>query len=59
MIDAVFVVFTDTEHHGRGGAHAELVGGAVNIEPVVGEALQARNLESHFVVKDFCATTGN
>jgi len=26
VVDAVFVVLADAEHHGRGGAHADLVG---------------------------------
>jgi hypothetical protein len=38
MVDAVLVAFADAEHHGGGGAHAELVSGAVDVDPVAGEA---------------------
>ena len=59
MIDAMLVVFADAEHHGRRGPHAELVRGAMNIEPIVGQALQARDLVAHFVVQNLRAAAGN
>src|SRR5271156_4816927 len=59
MIDAVFVIFAYAEHRGRGGAHADLVGGAVNVDPVVGQALQAGDFVAHFVVENFGAAAGD
>src|SRR5258706_10370699 len=59
MVEAVFVILADAEHHGRGGAHADLVGGAVDVDPVVGKAFEAGDLVADFVVKNFCAAAGN
>src|SRR5271167_1444236 len=59
MVDAVFVILAYPEHHGRGGAHADLVGGAVNVDPVVGQALQASNFVADFVVENFGTATGD
>ena len=59
VVDAVFVVLADAEHHGRGGAHADLVGGAVDVDPVVGEALEAGDFVADFVVENFCAAAGD
>ena len=55
MIDAVFVTFADSEHHGCCGPHADLMGGAVNINPITGEALQASDFVADFVVENFGA----
>ena len=49
----------DAEHHGGGGAHAQLVRVAVDVDPVVGGALQARDLVADFVVENFRAAAGN
>ncbi len=59
VVDAVFVILADAEHHGGGGAHADLVGGAVNVDPVVGEALEARDFIADFVVENFGAAAGD
>ena len=42
MVHAMLEVLADAEHHGRGGAHAELVRSAVNVEPVFGQAFRRR-----------------
>src|SRR5271165_261487 len=47
------------KHHGGRGPHAELVGRAMHIEPVVGQAFQAGDLVAHFVVEDLGAAAGN
>ena len=59
MVDAVFVILAYAEHHGRGGAHADLVGGAVNVDPVVGEAFEAGDFVADFVVENFGAAAGD
>src|SRR5450432_558993 len=59
MVDAVLVFFADAEHHGGGGAHAELVRGAVHVEPVGGQAFQAGDLVADFVVENFGAAAGD
>jgi hypothetical protein len=59
MIDAVFVIFADAEHHGRGGAHADLVRRAVHINPVTREALQAGDFVADFVVQNLSAAAGD
>ena len=59
VVDAVLVGLADAEHHGRRRPHAELVRGAMHVEPVVGEALQARDLVAHFVVENFGAAAGD
>ena len=59
MIDAMFVGFAHAEHHGRRGSHAELVRRTMNVEPVVGKALEARDLVAHFVVQNFGAAAGD
>ena len=35
VIDAMLDGFADAEHHGGGGPHAELVGGAMDAHPVL------------------------
>ena len=52
-------VLAHAEHHGGGGAHAKLVRGAVHVEPVFGEALQASDPLADFVVENFRAAAGN
>src|SRR5580700_8081302 len=42
MIDAMAQLFAATEHHGGGGAQAELVRGAMNSFPIVAGAFEAR-----------------
>ncbi len=59
VVNAVFVVFADTEHHCGGGAHADLVGSAVNVDPVGGEAFEARDFVADFVVENFGAAPGD
>ena len=52
VVDAVLEGLADAEHHGGGGAHAELVGGAVDIDPVLGLALEAGDAMADLVVED-------
>ena len=59
VVDAVGVIFAYAEHHGRRGAHSQLVRRAVHIQPVAGQAFQARDLVAHFVIQDFRASPGN
>src|ERR1022692_3128632 len=59
MVYAVFVVLAYAEHHSRGGAHADLVGGAVHVDPVVGQALEAGDFVADFVVENLSATAGD
>jgi hypothetical protein len=59
MINAVFVLFADPEHHGRSGSHAELVRGAMDVDPVFGQAFQARNAMADLVVENFGAAAGD
>ena len=59
MVDAVLVVLADAEHHGSGGAHADLVRGAVHVDPVIGQALQAGDLVSDLVVENLGAAAGD
>src|SRR5258708_20995376 len=59
MVDAMFVVFGDAEHHGRGGADAELVRGSMDVDPITGEAFQASDFVANFVVENFGAAARN
>ena len=59
VVDAVFDVLAHAEHHGGGGAHAQLVRGAVHVDPVFGQALQAGDLVADFVIQNFRAAAGN
>ena len=56
VIDALIEGFANAEHHGRGGAHAELVCGAMDADPVFGAAFEAGDALADVVVEDFCAT---
>jgi len=47
------------EHHGSGGSHAELVRGAVHVDPFVDGALQAADALPHGVVQDLRPAAGN
>ena len=59
VIDALVECFAHAEHHGGGGAHAELMGGAMHADPVFGAALQAGDALANFVVEDFGAAAGD
>ena len=59
VVDAVFVILADAKHHGRGSAHADLVGCPVDVDPVVGQALEAGDFVADFVVENFGAATGD
>ena len=59
MIDAVLILFADAEHHRRCRAHPDLVRGAMDIDPVFGQALEACDLVADFVVEYFCPATGD
>src|SRR5258708_6884430 len=59
VVDAVFVVFAYAEHHGRSGSHADLVSGAVNVDPITRQAFEARDFVADFVVENFGAAAGN
>jgi hypothetical protein len=59
VVDAVLDGLADAEHHGRGGSHAELVRGAMHLQPIGGEAFQARDFVADFVVENFRAAAGN
>ena len=55
----VLEFFADAKHHCGRRSHAELVRGAVHVEPVFGQALQARNAVAHFVVENLRAAAGD
>ena len=55
----MFHRFADSEHHGGGSAHAELMRGAMHQQPVFGETLQARDAVANLVVENFRAATGD
>src|SRR5262249_42065953 len=59
VIYAMAEFFAAAEHHGRGGAQAELVRGAVHALPIVASAFEARDLRANFVVENFRAAAGN
>src|SRR5258707_890466 len=59
VVNAVLVGLAHTEHHGGGGAHAELVRRAMDVQPVFCQTLQPRNLEADFVIQNLRATTGD
>ena len=59
VVDALIECFADAEHHGGGGAHAELVRGAMDGDPVVGAALEAGDALADVVVEDFGAAAGD
>ena len=59
VVDALVEGFADAEHHGGGGAHAELMGGAVNADPIFGAALEAGDAFADVVVENFGAAAGD
>ena len=59
VIDAVLFGFADAEHHGGSGLHAQIVGGAVDVEPVLGGALEAGDLGADLVVENLGAAAGD
>ena len=59
VVDPIFISFADAEHHSGGSPHAELMCGAVHIEPIVSEAFEARDFVADFVVENFSAATRN
>ena len=59
VIDALFDVFSHSEHHGSRCAHAQLVRGAMHADPVFSQALEASDLETDFVVQDFRPSARN
>src|SRR5262249_7520359 len=59
VVHAMLERFAAAEHHGGGGAHAQLVRGAMDMQPIFRAALEARHLEAHFVVEDLSAATGD
>ena len=52
VVDALGDGFADAEDHGGGGAQAELVGGAVDADPVCGGAFVGGGALADFVVED-------
>lgn len=59
VVDALVHGFADAEHHGGGGAHSELMGGAMHGDPVVGAALEAGDALADVVVEDLGAAAGD
>src|SRR5690242_17410842 len=59
VVDAVLKALTHAEHHGGGGTHAQLMRGAVNIDPVFSQALEAGDLVANFVIQNLSATAGD
>src|SRR2546423_1683918 len=59
VVDAMLERLAAAEHHGGGGAHAELVSGAMNVQPIFGPALEARDFEADFVIEDLGAAARN
>src|SRR5215469_4830031 len=59
VIDPVLKLFSNAKHHGGSGAYAQLMSGAVHVEPVFGQALQARDAVAHFVVENFGTPAGD
>ena len=59
VIHALVEGFVDAEHHGGGGTHAELMGGAMDENPVVCAAFEAGDAMADSVVEDFSAAAGD
>ena len=59
VVDAVLFGFANAEHHGGSGLHAKFVGDAVNVEPILGGALEAGDFGANFIVEDFSTAAGN
>src|SRR5262249_30503982 len=56
VIDAMAKLFAVAEHHGGGGAQAELVRGAMHHLPIITGAFEARDLATNFVIENFRTT---
>ena len=59
VIHALFDRFAAAEHHGRSGAHAERVRGAVHVDPVLGAAFQPTDAMAYGFVQNFGSAAGN
>src|SRR5579864_1723643 len=59
MINPVLDAFSDAEHHGGRRAHAQLVCSPMHADPVFGQALEASDLVTHFVVQNFSSAARN
>ena len=59
VVHALLDGLAAAEHHGRRGAHAQRVRGAVDVHPLLRRALQAADALPHVVVEDFGAAAGN
>src|SRR5438105_15795831 len=55
VVHAMLEFLAASEHHGGGRAHAELVSGAMDVQPISGEALQAGDAVAHLVVQNLGA----
>ena len=53
VIDAMFDRFANAKHHGGSRAHAELMRGAMHLQPIGSEAFEARNFVAHFIIQNF------
>ena len=58
MIDAVIGVFQMAVEHGGVAAQAKFVGGAVDVEPVMGVGFVFADLVADFGMKDFRSAAG-
>ena len=59
MVHPVLEALTHAEHHGGGGAHAELMRGAMHVQPVFGQTFKAGNTVAYFVIQNLCAAAGD
>ena len=59
VVHALLDGLAAAEHHGGGGAHAQLVRGAVHVDPLLGAALQAADAVADVVVENLGAAAGN
>src|ERR1017187_2092587 len=59
VVHALLDGFAAAEHHGGGGAHAELMRGAMHVHPILGVALKAADAMAHGVIEDFGAAAGD
>jgi hypothetical protein len=59
VIHALLDGLAAAEHHGGGGAHAELVRGAVHIHPILRVALQPADAMAHGIVQNLGAAAGD
>src|SRR6266851_2280166 len=59
VVDAVLIILSHAKHHGRGGAHADLMRGAMHVEPVFCKAFEPRDFVADFVVQNFSPAARN